>query len=206
MREYLRMLAQALCLLLMIIILSFAPTAHAYTQEQKNQAKAWLSAHGYPPTEDGAWQAYSDWLDGQWWDEFGSPAEYFGWDEDEDEEDEDEDDDDEERPTAATQKSQQGNADGNKSAAETLVDMMKEDGSAAESSPSETEPATSAAIQTTAAKEPTAATQADIEDLVGAVEEKDSERTKKNLPLALAGLGCVAVLFIGAIWWDRRRR
>ena len=199
MRDHLRMLAQALCLLLIIVVLSYAPTAHAYTQEQKNQAKAWLSAHGYPPTEDGAWQAYSDWLDGQWWDEFGSPAEYFGWDEDED-------DDDEERPTAATQKSQRENAEGGKSAAETLVDMMKEDASAAESSPAETEPDTSAAIETTAAEEPTAATQADIEDLVGAVEENEAERTKDNLPLALAGFGCVAVLFAGALWWDRRRR
>ena len=76
---------------------------------------------------------------------------------------------------------------------------------------SKEEETTQAAAETTAepqtsTEEPTAATQADIEDLVGAVEEKDSERTKKNLPLALAGLGCVAVLFIGAIWWDRRRR
>ena len=31
-----------------------------YTQEQIDAAKAWLSAHGYPPTRAGAAQAYAD--------------------------------------------------------------------------------------------------------------------------------------------------
>nr|MCR5214558.1 hypothetical protein [Eubacterium sp.] len=36
-----------------------------YTEEQKNAAKAWLSAHGYAPTRAGAAQAYQDYLDGK---------------------------------------------------------------------------------------------------------------------------------------------
>ena len=36
-----------------------------YTQEQKDAAKAWLSAHGYAPTRAGAAQAYQDFLDGK---------------------------------------------------------------------------------------------------------------------------------------------
>lgn len=36
-----------------------------YTEEQKNAAKAWLSAHGYAPTRAGAAQAYQDYLNGK---------------------------------------------------------------------------------------------------------------------------------------------
>lgn len=36
-----------------------------YTEEQKNAAKAWLSAHGYAPTRAGAAQAYADYLAGK---------------------------------------------------------------------------------------------------------------------------------------------
>lgn len=46
-------------------------TVHAYTEEEKNAAKAWLSANGYPPTMEGAQQAYQDYLDGK----FGPPEE-----------------------------------------------------------------------------------------------------------------------------------
>ena len=43
-----------------------APVTHAeYTQEEKEQAKAWLSAHGYAPTREGAAQAYQDYLNGK---------------------------------------------------------------------------------------------------------------------------------------------
>ena len=81
-----------------------------YTEEQKQMAKNWLSAHGYPPTMDGAYAAYDDWLDGMWWDEIGSPAEIFGYDDEEEEptaarqNDEPETRSEEEAPTAATQK------------------------------------------------------------------------------------------------------
>lgn len=37
----------------------------AYTQEEKQMVKDWLSAHGYAPTWDGAYQAYQDYLDGK---------------------------------------------------------------------------------------------------------------------------------------------
>lgn len=40
-----------------------------YTEEEKAQAKAWLSAHGYPPTRAGAAQAYQDYLDGKFDDD-----------------------------------------------------------------------------------------------------------------------------------------
>lgn len=42
-----------------------ATVTKAYTEEQKQQAKAWLSAHGYPPTREGAYQAYSDYQSGK---------------------------------------------------------------------------------------------------------------------------------------------
>lgn len=38
---------------------------YAYTEEEKQQAKAWLSAHGYAPTRAGAQQAYQDYKDGK---------------------------------------------------------------------------------------------------------------------------------------------
>ena len=40
-------------------------TAYAYTEEEKAAAKAWLSQNGYPPTMDGAQQAYQDYLNGK---------------------------------------------------------------------------------------------------------------------------------------------
>lgn len=46
-------------------------TVHAYTQEQIQQAKAWLSAHGYSPDEAGANQAYQDYLNGKFDEELG---------------------------------------------------------------------------------------------------------------------------------------
>ena len=36
-----------------------------YSEEDKAAAKAWLIAHGYPPTRAGAAQAYQDFLDGK---------------------------------------------------------------------------------------------------------------------------------------------
>ena len=36
-----------------------------YSEEEKAAAKAWLVAHGYPPTRAGAAQAYQDFLDGK---------------------------------------------------------------------------------------------------------------------------------------------
>ena len=66
------------CLLIIVLFLatcvmgtvSFLPaakpiTVSAYTEKQKKQVKAWLSAHGYPPTMEGAYQAYQDYLSGK---------------------------------------------------------------------------------------------------------------------------------------------
>lgn len=60
------------CLLLICLVLP-ATSAFAYTEKQKRQAKSWLKRHGYPPTRDGAYQAYDDYLGGKYWDEFGPP-------------------------------------------------------------------------------------------------------------------------------------
>lgn len=64
-----------LCVLIFLTVgclgcLSFMPavktiTVKAYTEKQKKQVKAWLSAHGYPPTMEGAYQAYQDYLSGK---------------------------------------------------------------------------------------------------------------------------------------------
>lgn len=39
--------------------------SNAYTEEQIKQAKAWLSAHGYSPSREGAYQAYADYKNGK---------------------------------------------------------------------------------------------------------------------------------------------
>ena len=39
--------------------------SNAYTEEQIRQAKAWLSAHGYSPSREGAYQAYADYKNGK---------------------------------------------------------------------------------------------------------------------------------------------
>lgn len=48
-----------------VTITSRPVQTYAYTDEQKQQAKDWLSAHGYAPTRAGAEQAYQDYLDGK---------------------------------------------------------------------------------------------------------------------------------------------
>lgn len=40
-------------------------TTYAYTEEEKAQAKAWLSANGYSPDANGAAQAYADYMAGK---------------------------------------------------------------------------------------------------------------------------------------------
>ena len=45
--------------------------ANAYTEEEKAQAKAWLSAHGYSPDAGGASAAYQDYLNGKFDEELG---------------------------------------------------------------------------------------------------------------------------------------
>lgn len=63
------------CLLIgfSVLFLSFGlcTNAHAYTEEEKQQAKAWLSAHGYSPDAGGASQAYQDYLNGKFDEELG---------------------------------------------------------------------------------------------------------------------------------------
>lgn len=49
--------------------------AEEYSQEQKDAAKAWLSAHGYPPTRAGAAQAYQDYQNGKFDDEIAANPE-----------------------------------------------------------------------------------------------------------------------------------
>lgn len=63
-----RIILLVLFLLIGCVFLAYGrPTtvAKAYTEEQKQEAKAWLSAHGYPATKEGAYQAYRDYLSGK---------------------------------------------------------------------------------------------------------------------------------------------
>ena len=53
------------CSILIMGLYFVSTTASAYTEEQINQAKAWLSAHGYSPTRAGADQAMSDYENGK---------------------------------------------------------------------------------------------------------------------------------------------
>ncbi|MCM1180362.1 MAG: hypothetical protein NC347_08915 [Clostridium sp.] len=58
-------------ILLLVVVFNLAYTANAYTEEEKQQAKAWLSAHGYSPDMGGANQAYEDYLNGKFDEELG---------------------------------------------------------------------------------------------------------------------------------------
>lgn len=58
-------------LFVMMVWMNLSFTSHAYTEEQKQQAKAWLSAHGYSPDMGGANQAYQDYLNGKFDEELG---------------------------------------------------------------------------------------------------------------------------------------
>ena len=82
-----------------------------YTQEEIEAAKAWLSAHGYPPTRAGAEQAYQDYLDGKLDDDPDVKA-YRGEDDD-DEEDDDEKEDGNNEDTGDTSNPSGENTDTN---------------------------------------------------------------------------------------------
>ena len=58
-------------IVLMMLVLNFSFTSNAYSEEEKQQAKAWLSAHGYSPDMGGASQAYQDYLNGKFDEELG---------------------------------------------------------------------------------------------------------------------------------------
>lgn len=57
--------------LVFCLVFSVADVTYAYTEEEKQQAKAWLSAHGYSPDAGGASQAYQDYLNGKFDEELG---------------------------------------------------------------------------------------------------------------------------------------
>ncbi len=61
-------IAVVICL---IGCMTFKTNSFAYTEEQKQQAKAWLSAHGYSPDAGGAAAAYQDYLNGKFDEELG---------------------------------------------------------------------------------------------------------------------------------------
>lgn len=58
-------------IVLMMLLLNISFTSNAYSEEEKQQAKAWLSAHGYSPDMGGASQAYQDYLNGKFDEELG---------------------------------------------------------------------------------------------------------------------------------------
>lgn len=68
-RQILRVLS--IVLVIICLVFSVCDTAFAYTEEEKAQAKAWLSAHGYSPDMGGASQAYEDYLNGKFDEELG---------------------------------------------------------------------------------------------------------------------------------------
>lgn len=59
--------------LILVVVgsLGMSHEAKAYTDEEKAQAKAWLSAHGYSPDAGGAAAAYQDYLNGKFDEELG---------------------------------------------------------------------------------------------------------------------------------------
>lgn len=83
-------------------IAGFSLNTRAYTEEQKQQAKAWLSAHGYSPDSSGAAAAYQDYLNGKFDEELGITRETSTQDSSEDDsEGDDEKDEKKEKTTEA---------------------------------------------------------------------------------------------------------
>lgn len=70
MKRNIRCIIVMVCMFL-ALCLSAGTTSYAYTEEEKAQAKAWLSAHGYSPDAGGASQAYQDYLNGKFDEELG---------------------------------------------------------------------------------------------------------------------------------------
>ena len=70
MKKNIRCIIVMVCMFL-TLCLSAGTTSYAYTEEEKAQAKAWLSAHGYSPDAGGASQAYQDYLNGKFDEELG---------------------------------------------------------------------------------------------------------------------------------------
>ena len=70
MKKNIRCIIVMVCMFL-ALCLSAGTTSYAYTEEEKAQAKAWLSAHGYSPDAGGASQAYQDYLNGKFDEELG---------------------------------------------------------------------------------------------------------------------------------------
>lgn len=52
-------------LVVLLLVCAAKTTTYAYTDEEKAQAKAWLSANGYSPDASGAAQAYADYMAGK---------------------------------------------------------------------------------------------------------------------------------------------
>ncbi|MBP3852250.1 MAG: hypothetical protein J6D36_06880 [Erysipelotrichaceae bacterium] len=212
MRNIIQQLKIILGVMAMTFFLAISPIqASAYTQEQKQAAKAWLSSHGYPATEDGAWQAYSDWLDGKWWDEFGSPDEYFGADDADDEEEEEG-----EAIIPATQKADEENVANSKEekqetsalrASEASTEKTSESAenkeTEAESAVSTTEPTS---IANTEQEEVGASVQkSNIQEIVNSVSENSESRTKTNFPfIAIEVIAAVGIII--AIMLSHRKR
>ena len=213
MRNIIQRLKVILGVMVMTFFLAISPIqASAYTQEQKQAAKAWLSSHGYPATEDGAWQAYSDWLDGKWWDEFGSPDEYFGADDADDEEEEEG-----EAIMPATQKADEEYTVRNKEeeekeasglnesevSTEAVAESAENKEPAAESSNTATEPTS---IANTEQEEVGASVQkSNIQEMVDSVSENNESRTKTNFPLiAIEVIAAVGIII--AIMLSHRKR
>ena len=83
-------------------IVGIGLNTRAYTEEQKQQAKAWLSAHGYSPDSSGAAAAYQDYLNGKFDEELGITRETSTQDTSEDDSDgADEKDEKKEKTTEA---------------------------------------------------------------------------------------------------------
>ena len=90
--KILKMIRVVLLLLIFALTFSSGVSVRAegddsgYSEEEKEAAKAWLSAHGYPPTRAGAEAAYQDYLNGKF-DDDPEVQQYMGGGDDEDDED-----------------------------------------------------------------------------------------------------------------------
>ena len=180
-----------LLLILMLVlsavtITSRPVTTYAYTEEQKQQAKSWLSAHGYPPTRAGAEQAYQDYMDGK----ISVPEAdaYLGRNQKKDIENKKNSTTESKQSTQKN--SEQGKEDSTSSANKTTTVQSGEQNETTQAEEQNETTATSKEKVTTATSE----------------EKKQEQKTERKNHVTAAGIVGIALAIFGILVWLMRKR
>ena len=187
-----------LLLILMLVlsavtITSRPVTTYAYTEEQKQQAKSWLSAHGYPPTRAGAEQAYQDYMDGK----ISVPEAdaYLGRNQKKDIENKKNSTTESKQSTQKN--SEQGKEDSTSSANKTTTVQSGEQNETTQAEEQNETTATSKEKVTTATSE---------EKKQKAEKKKQEQKTERKNHVTAAGIVGIALAIFGILVWLMRKR